>query len=91
MGCHGLLPRVFPTQGSNLGLLHSKEATESRLSHWEELEGDSFQVWVSLFALGDRLLREVSNNAVSQLKKKNKTNLKAFNYSFLYFHVLGAE
>ena len=35
MSCHALLQRIFPTQGSNLGLLHCRQILY-RLSYREE-------------------------------------------------------
>ena len=37
VGCHFLLPGIFPTQGSNLGLLHCRQILYQQ-SHWGSLQ-----------------------------------------------------
>ena len=49
VGCHSLLPGIFPTQGSNPGLLHCRQSLY-HLSHQESLP---LQGMVTVFQLGE--------------------------------------
>ena len=53
VGCHALLQEIFPTQGSNLGILHCRWILY-HLSHQENLSGDwsswiEFSQWCLLY------------------------------------------
>ena len=44
MGCHFLLQRIFPTQGSNLGLLHCRQTLYYLIHQGSILQSYSYQI-----------------------------------------------
>ena len=46
VGCHSLLQEIFPTLGSNLGLLHCRQILFC-LSHWEAQDWTQMHVYLS--------------------------------------------
>ena len=64
VGCHFLLQRIFPTQGSNPGLLHCRE-----ILYWLSYQGSP----MIMLALTNFVFFLRDNNGLEDLKKKKRS------------------
>ena len=89
--CHALLQGIFPTQGSNSGLLHSRRilhhlSHQGRPTTWEKLPKNSTSTILCSFGIWNKLKRwkKLSKWVPHKLRQKKKKKSSFWSVIFSY-------
>ena len=87
VGCHSLLQGIFPTQGSNLGLLHCRQILH-HLSHGELWKMQSvWNIYLALGGWGD----EGQVNRLKELHCKHWKNYHMYGILIFYWNIVNLQ